>query len=78
MVGDLGQLPPVNDKPAYASQRRAKLLWNEFKTVVTLDKIFRQDGEDNDQQRFRELLTNLRDANPKIEDWNLLMMRIPI
>ncbi|XP_057856401.2 uncharacterized protein LOC131065774 [Cryptomeria japonica] len=77
LVGDLGQLPPVNDRPACDSNRRAKLLWGEFKTVVTLDKIFRQDGENFEQQRFCQLLKNLRDANPKIEDWKLLMTRIP-
>ncbi|XP_057865108.2 uncharacterized protein LOC131072843 [Cryptomeria japonica] len=78
LVGDLGQLPPVNDRPAYGSNRRAKLLWEEFKTVITLDKVFRQDGENIQQQRFHQLLTNLRDANPKIDDWKLLMMRTPI
>ncbi|XP_059076868.1 uncharacterized protein LOC131031330 [Cryptomeria japonica] len=77
LVGDLGQLPSVNDRPAYASNRRAKLLWEEFKIVVTLDKIFRQDGENIQQQRFCQLLTNLRDANPQIDDWKLLMMRTP-
>ena len=74
----MGQLPLVNDRPAYDSNRRAKLLWQEFKTVVTLDKVFRQDGENIQQQRFRQLLTNVRDANPQIDDWNLLMTRIPI
>ncbi|XP_059065637.1 uncharacterized protein LOC131065369 [Cryptomeria japonica] len=77
LVGDLGQLPPVNDRPAYDSNRREKLLWGEFKTVVTLDKIFRQNGENFEQRRFCQLLTNLRDANPQIEDWKLLMTRIP-
>ncbi|XP_059074931.1 uncharacterized protein LOC131075850 [Cryptomeria japonica] len=41
-------------------------------------KVFRQDGENIQQQRFRQLLTNLRDANPKIDDWRLLMMITPI
>lgn len=50
----------------------------KFKIVVTLDKIFRKDGQYNDQQRFCELLTNSRDANQKIDDWNLLMLRIPV
>ena len=74
----MGQLPPVNDRAAYDSNKRAKLLWQEFKIVVTLDKIFRQDGEDIKQQRFRQLLMNLRDANPQIDDWRLLMSRTPI
>ena len=78
LVGDLGQLPIVNDRPAYDSNRRAKFLWQEFKTIVTLDKIFRQDGETNEQHRFRQLLMNVRDANPQIEDWRMLMMRTPI
>ena len=74
----MGQLPPVGDRPAYDSNRRAKLLWQEFKIVVTLDKIFRQDGENDDQQRFRQLLMNVRDANPQIDDWRLLMTRTHI
>ncbi|XP_059073492.1 uncharacterized protein LOC131874231 [Cryptomeria japonica] len=78
LVGDLGQLLPVNDTPAYDSNKRAKLLWEEFKTMITLDKLFRQDGENIQQQRFRQLLTNLRDTNPKSDDWKLLMMRTPI
>jgi len=27
LVGDLGQLPPVMDRPPYASDNHAKLLW---------------------------------------------------
>ncbi|XP_057853551.2 uncharacterized protein LOC131063676 [Cryptomeria japonica] len=75
LVGDLGQLPPISDKPPYDSNVCAKLLWQEFKTVVTLDKVFRQDGETEDQQRFHQLLTNIRDAHPTIDDWKLLMTR---
>ena len=41
LVGDLGQLPPVMDKPVYASEGIAKELWNTFTTVVTLDIVFR-------------------------------------
>ncbi|XP_059063033.1 uncharacterized protein LOC131855999 [Cryptomeria japonica] len=78
LVGDLGQLSPVSDRSTYDSNRRAKLLWEEFKTMVTLDGIFRKDGENIQQQRFHQHLTNIRDANPIIDDWKLLMMRIPI
>ena len=52
LVGDLGQLPPVSDKPPYDSNVHENLLWEEFKTIVTLDKFFRQEGESEDQQRF--------------------------
>ena len=77
-VGDLGQLPLVSDRTTYDSKSWEKLLWKEFKIVVTLDKIFRQEGENIEQKRFRQLLTNLRDFDPQIEDWKLLMMRTPI
>ena len=78
LVGDLGQLPPVSDKPPYDSNVRAMLLWEKFKTIVTLDKVFRQEGESEDQQRFHQLLTNILDATPTIDDWKLLMTRIEV
>jgi len=40
LVGDLGQLPPVRDKPLYAGNTTGKVLWNKFDIVVTLDTIF--------------------------------------
>ena len=75
LVGDLGQLPPVMDRPAYACEGHAKELWNLFTTVVTLDTVYRQDGQSNDQRLFRHLLMNVRDAIPTIEDWKVLMTR---
>jgi len=52
-----------------------KLLWQKFTTVITLNRVFRQEGESEDQKRFRQLLTNIRDANPTEDDWKLLMTR---
>ncbi|XP_057838840.2 uncharacterized protein LOC131048788 [Cryptomeria japonica] len=75
LVGDLGQLPPIKDKLAYESSRQAKILWQDLKIVVTLEKNFRQDGEDIEQIQFRQLLTNLREVQPTIDDWKLLMSR---
>ncbi|XP_059070522.1 uncharacterized protein LOC131040138 [Cryptomeria japonica] len=75
LVGDLAQLPHVKDRAAYERKRHARILWEEFKTVVTLSCIFRQDGQSNEQEIFRLLLTNIRDANPTIDDWMLLMSR---
>ena len=63
----------VRDKVAYDSRRWEKILWGEFKIVVTLEKVYRQNGEDLEQTKFRQLLTNLRDAKPIIDDWRLLM-----
>ena len=42
LVGDLGQLPPVMDKPVYACEGHVKEIWNLFSTVVTLDTVFRK------------------------------------
>ena len=52
LVGDLGQLPPVMDKPVYACEGHVKEIWNLFSIVVTLDTVFRQDGQGQDQKRF--------------------------
>jgi hypothetical protein len=52
-VGDLGQLPPVKDKPLYAGNTTGKVLWKKFNIVVTLDTIFRQQGNDPKQYSFR-------------------------
>ena len=44
LVGDLGKLPLVRDKPMYAGNMTCKVLWKTFNTVVTLDTIFLQEG----------------------------------
>jgi ATP-dependent exoDNAse (exonuclease V) alpha subunit len=75
LIGDLAQLPPVMDKPLYASHTHALHLWHKFSTVVTLHTIFRQQGEDPMQLNFRAALQNLRNAEPMEADWQLLMSR---
>ena len=45
LVADLTQLPHVMDKPLYTSHSIAKTLWEQFKTIITLDEVFRQ-GDD--------------------------------
>jgi ATP-dependent DNA helicase PIF1 len=75
LVGDLGQLPPVKDKPLYAGNTAGKVLWKKFNIVVTLDTIFRQQGNDPKQYSFRNLLMNIRNAEPFFDDWELLMSR---
>ena len=75
LVGDFEQFPPIMDKPVYALEGIAKELWNTFTIVVTLDTVFRQNGQSNEQLYFRNLLMNIRDVVPTIEDWKLLMTR---
>ncbi|XP_057843282.1 uncharacterized protein LOC131052713 [Cryptomeria japonica] len=73
LVGDLAQLPPVMDKPIYASHSVALGLWHSFTTVITLDTIFRQQGASIRQQQFRTLLHNIRNAQALQHDWQFLM-----
>ena len=40
IVGDLGQLPPVMDRPIYARETLGKCLWTNFTTVIILETIF--------------------------------------
>ncbi|XP_059072384.1 uncharacterized protein LOC131873572 [Cryptomeria japonica] len=74
LVGDLGQLPLVMDKPLYASHSTTLALWHSFQTVVTLDTSFRQQGTSNIQQ-FCAILQNIRNANALQTDWKVLMSR---
>ena len=50
LVGDLGQPPPVMDKPLYAGATLGNRLWIEFRTVIILQTLFRQTGTDGTQQ----------------------------
>ncbi|XP_059064840.1 uncharacterized protein LOC131856900 [Cryptomeria japonica] len=75
LFGDLGQLPPVKDIPMYASTSYGGTLWRSFITIITLKKIFRQIGDQPAQIAFRALLSNLRNAEPTIADWQLLLSR---
>jgi hypothetical protein len=72
LVGDLGQLPPVMDKPLYTGATPGRSLWNSFTIVVTLQRSFRQQGQDVQQIQFCFLLTNIRNATPLQEDWEIL------
>ena len=75
LTGDLAQLPPVLDKPLYAVHLDALAIWRQFRTVVILQTIFRQRGEHPAEIQFKEALTNMRDAKPTQQDWELLMTR---
>ena len=73
LVGDLGQLSTVRDKPLYIGNIAGRVLWKYFTKVVTLDTVFRQQGTDPNQVKFKRLLTNIRNANSTVDDWNILM-----
>ena len=75
LIGDFAQLPPVMDKPIYVGQSVTQNLWHKFNIIVTLQTIFRQEGCDPTQIKFRHALQNMRNAEPTEDDWKLLMTR---
>lgn len=79
--GDIGQLRPIYDAPLFAEQylkhgRECLIgmrLYHEFRTVVILHQVVRQEGEE--QARFRTLLLNVRKGVFEEEDLHLLNTR---
>lgn len=81
LVGDLGQLPPVGDWPLYAPEgtgTHGHTLYHLFTTVVILEQVMRQAGNDPNTIAFRKLLLmNLRDGKVTEDDWTTLLQRSP-
>ena len=75
LLGDFGQLPPVKDIPMYAGSSHGNALWKIFNTFVTLSTMFCQQGNSPSQISFCQLLLNLLNSTPTLEDWTLLMTR---
>lgn len=72
-MGDLGKLPLDRDKPLKVGRTTGKVVWERFNIVVTLDKIYKQQGENLRQAYFRNPLTNIINVEPILSDWDLLM-----
>jgi DNA replication protein DnaC len=84
IFGDFAQLPPIGDTPLYStkeSRKRAALheegrrVFESFSQSVTLDKVYRQAGEDAEQVKFRDALMRLRTYSTTQEDYDLLSTR---
>ena len=79
LTGDWGQLPPVMDLPLFTTVYRTELSdlgsigYHLFDRAVVLDRVMRQAGQDAGQERFRNLLLRLRNAELTVEDWKYLM-----
>ena len=72
LVGYLGQIPPLMDMPIYAGETLGKCLWKDFTSVIILETILWKMGTDVTQLRFRQLLKNIYNATPTMQDWTLL------
>jgi ATP-dependent DNA helicase PIF1 len=82
LFGDFAQLPPVGDSPLYSSKIPLKPLpiagrdvYLSFNQSITLQRIFRQQGDDPISQHFRDLLLRQRTYSITQEDYNLLSTR---
>src|SRR6202044_3953442 len=84
IFGDFAQLPPIGDTPLYStkkSHKRSALheegrrVFESFSQSVTLDKVYRQAGEDAEQVKFRDALMRLRTYSTTQEDYDLLSTR---
>jgi ATP-dependent exoDNAse (exonuclease V) alpha subunit len=82
LFGDFAQLPPVGDTPLYSSKLPLKPLqiagrdvYLSFNKSITLQYIFRQQGDDLVSQQFRDLLLRQRTYSITQGDYNLLSTR---
>ena len=82
LFGNFGQLPPVLNLPMYARIKRDALsndgfaAYRQFREVYKLETIQRQSGDSIEQQKFRGILSRMRDGESTIEDWKILASRI--
>jgi hypothetical protein len=79
--GDFAQLPPVGDSPIYSDKpsvyctalnAEGRRVFESFSQSVTLQTVFRQTGQDEEQVKFREALLRLRTYSTTYEDYTLL------
>ena len=80
LCGDPAQLAPVRGQPVYARQTNGcpqPTCFHLFRTVVELDKPFRQTGTDTTQVRFCELLRRVAHCHADEHDWQWLQSRHP-
>jgi ATP-dependent exoDNAse (exonuclease V) alpha subunit len=79
LMGDFGQLPPVGDRPMYVSGNGTVVsdhghsLYLIFESVIILDQVMRQAGEDPEAVAFRALRMRIRNGKVTEEDWRLLL-----
>ena len=75
LMDDFGQLPPVGDRLMYISRSGSVISYLMFHSVIILDQIMRQAGQDPEAVAFRALLMRMRNGQVTEDDWKLLWQR---
>ena len=81
LFGDFGQLPPVMDHPLFLSGTKTALsdlgraAYLYFNQAVVLTQVMRQQGQQPEQIKFRNILMRLRTGQITTEDWQHLLTR---
>ena len=79
LICDFGQLPPVGDTPMYISGNgtvtsdHGDSLFLSFKSVIIVEQVMRQAGEDPEAILFTGLLMRMRDGQVTENDWKLVL-----
>lgn len=80
-LGDIRQLPPVIDVPAYGENFSSEAAANEKRVFSSFQKCFvlqtsqRLAGSDPDQISFRTALKNLKEGKSTEDDYQLFLGR---
>jgi ATP-dependent DNA helicase PIF1 len=85
VFGDFCQLPPIDDTPLYSTKptvgpwsgltAEGRTVFESFTQSVTLQQVFRQQGDDPEQINFQEALLRLREYKSSDEDYTLFSTR---
>jgi hypothetical protein len=85
VFGDFFQLPPIGDTPLYSDKptlgsrsglaAEGRAVFESFTQSVTLQKVFRQQGDDAEQIQFRDALMRLREYKATEADHALFSTR---
>jgi ATP-dependent DNA helicase PIF1 len=87
LIGDFFQLPPVGERSLYDTKppsnapgqeyiSAGQQLYRLFDRTIILDRVMRQQGEDETSVRFRDLLTGLREGTVAPDGFELLSSRV--
>ena len=83
LLGDFGQLPPVMDRPMFdlaagggQLSEDGRITFKAFTKAVILKHVERVRGSDAAQERFKGLLSNVRDGNITPDDYQLICTRL--